>query len=488
MNSKLKIIHIASEVDPFSKTGGLADVVRSLPKAQKKLGHQVAVITPLYGKIINKKKHKLKLIAEDIEISLNSKDKLNVSYYKGYLKRNLPVYFIEQKKFFSKRKTLYGSSRDNARFLIFDVAVLRLLKLLEFNPDIIHCHDWHTGLIPYYIKTKFHYAQGLQQAKTVYTIHNLAYQMGKSWWQVPRHYKDFGKTKLPRLDDKKIEYINFAKRAILTADIINTVSEQYAQEIRTKKFGQDLNRILKNRGHKLFGIVNGIDYKHYNPATDLGLQKNYSYKNINGHKKANKLYLQKKFKLPQAKDTPLITMTSRIDIQKGFELILKIGKQLMQLDLQFIIIGSGDKEYIKQLQKLAKKYPKKMVIIPSHDECLKYETLIYAGGDMTLLPSSHEPCGLVQMKAMRYGCVPVVHKVGGLSDTVRDYGNGNQQGTGFVFDNFDSYELYGAIVRALEVYKNKKEWKNIITTGMKESNSWEIPAKTYIDLYKHALK
>ncbi|MDP3900631.1 MAG: glycogen/starch synthase [bacterium] len=480
---KLNIIHVASEVDPFSKSGGLADVTRSLSKAQKRLGHDVCLITPLYEQLIDKKKHGLKLIEKNIEIVINSKDTVKVNFYRGYLMHGLPVYFVENNKYFCKRKTLYGSTHENARFMVFNVAALRLINMLKLQPDIIHCHDWMAGLIPFYIKTKFHYTKDLSKTKTLYTIHNLVFQFGQNWWEVPPKLKDYGKSKLPSLDDKNIEYINFAKRAIMSADAINTVSENYAQEIMTKKFGQDLHHILKNRQHKVFGIINGIDYHAYNPATDNNIYKKYNAKSIHG-KKNNKKYLQQKFGLNVDNEVALISMTSRIVFQKGFELLLKIAEQILKLNIQLIVIGAGDKDYIKKLERLAKHYPKRLVVIPSHEQNQKYETLIYAGSDMLLLPSHHEPCGLNQMIAMRYGCVPIVHKVGGLYDTVVNYSVKNNTGTGFVFNNFDTYELYGAIIKALENFKNAKHWRQIVIRDLQQSNSWEIPAKKYLSLYK----
>jgi len=226
MAKKLKIVSISSELSPFSKTGGLADVARSLPKALKRLGHEVICITPLYGQIIDKKTHDLKLIYEKVELSLNSKETVEVNYWKGYLMKGLPVYFVENKKYFSRKKNLYGSTHENARFLVFDVAALKLISLLKYKADIVQCHDWQTGLIPFYKKTKFRYSATLEKAKTIYTIHNLAFQFGRNWWEVAPKDKDYGRRRLPRLSDPDIENINFAKRAILSADAINTVAIQ----------------------------------------------------------------------------------------------------------------------------------------------------------------------------------------------------------------------------------------------------------------------
>jgi len=486
MPKKLKIVSIVSEIAPFSKTGGLADVARSLPKAIKRLGHELIVITPLYGQIIDVKKINLKLIYKDVKVYLNSEDVVSVNYWQGFLMDGLPVYFIENKKYFSAKKSLYGSVHENARFMIFDVAALKLISLLKFPADIVHCHDWHTGLIPYYLKTDFRYSKTLSKAKTVYTIHNLAFQLGHSWWEIPNSKKDYGRSRLPHLNDPKLEYINFAKRAIISADIINTVSEQYREEILTKKFGQDLHRILGKRQNRLYGIINGIDFKTYNPNNDQGLFRNYDYRKIH-RKKLNKEFLQKKIGLPLDRETTVIALTSRVTFQKGMDLVLEIMEPLLKLDAQIIIMGDGEKNYITELKKYAKSYPKKIIWLP-FKENQNLETLIYAGADIFLLPSYHEPCGINQLIAMRYGCIPVVRKVGGLNDTVANYNPKTNRGTGFSFIGFDKYSLFAALVRALENRQNKNVWRELVIRVMKESNSWEIPAKKYIALYRRALK
>ncbi|MFA6194879.1 MAG: glycogen/starch synthase [Patescibacteria group bacterium] len=487
MPKKLKIVHISSEVAPFSKTGGMADVARSLPKALKRLGQDVIIITPLYGRLIDKKENDLRLVQENVTLHLNSQESVKVSYWKGYLMPGLPVYFVEYPKFFSQHRHIYGSSNENARFLVFNVAALKLLSLLKFSADIIHCHDWQTGLIPYYLKTDFRYSKTLEKAKTVFTIHNLIFQLGHNWWEIPPSAKDYGRSRLPHLSDPAIENINFAKRAILSADVINTVSENYREEIMTKRFGQDLQRILKNRSDRLFGIINGIDYNSYNPEKDKGLAKRYSFSNP-AAKADNKKYLQKLFGLPVNKDVPIFCTTSRVTFQKGFELIIKIFPQLVKIDAQFIIIGSGDKKYIKELQKIARKYSKQLVVVPSHEANQKYETLVYAGSDFFLLPSNHEPCGINQLIAMRYGCIPIVREIGGLHDTVENFNPATGKGTGFTFKAEDETLFYTAIISALENFKHKSVWEALIKRAMKRSHSWEIPAKKYLELYQKALK
>ncbi|NTU98567.1 glycogen synthase [Candidatus Falkowbacteria bacterium] len=486
MSNKLKIVSISSEVAPFAKTGGLADVARSLPKALKRLGHDVVMIMPFYGKIIDVEEHNLKMIMRDVKIYLNDTEAVTVNFWQGYLMKGLPIYFVEQKKYFSQRKALYGSDHENVRFFIFNAAALKLLSLLKFEADIIHCHDWQTGLVPFLLRNDFRYSKTLRKAKTIYTIHNLVFQMGHNWWEVPPAKKDFGKKALPKISNPDFENINFAKRAILHADVVNTVSEQYREEIMTRRFGQDLHHILRNRQDRLFGIINGIDYRTYNPANDKQLFKNYDYRKIH-RKKLNKEFLQQKLKLPIDRDMPIISLTSRVTFQKGFELVMPLLEPLTGLDVQIIIMGDGDKKYISELKKQQKKHPKKLVWIPfSRNKSL--ETLVYAGSDVFLLPSHHEPCGINQLIAMRYGCIPVVRRVGGLHDTVTNFNPRTNRGTGFSFSSFNTYSLFATIIRALEDFRHKEVWRSLTVRAMKESNSWELPAKKYLALYKKAIK
>lgn len=482
-SKKLKIVHIVSEVAPFSKTGGLGDVARSLPKALCRLGHDVSLITPLYGKVINKKGRGLKLLMKDVNLRLNSEESIKVNYWQGYLMEDLPVYFVECKKFFSKHKRLYGSTRENARFLVFNVAALKLLSLLKKQVEVIHCHDWQSGLVPYYLKTDFRYSKTLKKAKTVFTIHNLIFQFGHNWWEISPENKDYGRSRLPHINDPKIEYINFAKRAILSADIINTVSEQYRKEIMTKKFGQDLHRILKNRSRKLYGIINGIDYNTYNPEKDNSLHKVYNHDPAN-YKSANKKFLQKQIGWQENDQVSMLCTTSRVTFQKGFNLIIKVIEPLIKLNVQLVFMGDGSKEYIKPIKKLQRRFPEQIIWLPFDQEM---ETLLYAASDLFLLPSNHEPCGINQLIAMRYGCIPVVREIGGLYDTVDNFNPTDRYGNGFTFKTEDANMFYAAVVRALENYKHRRVWQSLVRKVMKQSNSWEIPAQKYVELYLRTL-
>lgn len=486
MHKPLKIAHIASEVEPFSKSGGLANVIGSLPRAHRELGHEVVIVTPYYEGLINLNGQTLEVIAENELIETTAGIFEHVTYLRGKLPgSDVLVYFVANKKYFGERATLYGAVNENARFLLFDVAALHLLKKIAWAPHIIQCHDWHSGLIPYFLQGRYKKDQFWQYTATLFTIHNLAYQFGHDWWAVPEHERDDGRSQLPAFDDiDRIEKINFAKRGIRHSDAINAVSETYREEILTKDFGQELHTILKKREKSVFGIVNGIDYNDYNPLTDPGLHRHYSDKSV-ARKNNNKLWLQRYFKLKANTHTPLLCMTSRIVEQKGYGLLTPILPSLMKLDIQLIIMGNGDAELSKFLTEIQKQHPKQF-IFTSFDN--KIETSLYAGSDIFILPSRFEPCGINQMIALRYGCIPVVHHIGGLADTIVDFNPEKAEGNGFTFTSYTSEDLLIAIVRSIETYRHKETWKNLVISGLQQANSWLLPAKKYIDLYKTTIQ
>lgn len=484
---KLTIAHIASEVEPYSRTGGLAKVLGSLPSAHIELGYETIVITPFYEQLIPAELLKeLEVVAEKVEIELSKDIFEKVTYYKIMYENTVPVYFVAHSKFFGARSSLYGAKNDNARFMLFDIAALHLMKLINFKPTVINCHDWHTGLIPYFLKWRYKKDEFWRDTAVLFTIHNLAFQFGHDWWSIPSEHRDDGRSALPMFDDEALEGVNFAKRGIMNADAINAVSETYREEIMTKDFGEELHRVLKNREKIVFGIVNGINYDEFNPLTDPGIYKHYSHRSVN-LKRYNKKWLQRHYALEVNPDVPIICMTSRVSEQKGFKLFLKIAKILLRLPVQIIIMGDGDKKMVEDLNKIQKEYPKQFIVTP-FDE--RFETSLYAGADMFLLPSRFEPCGINQMIALRYGCVPIVHHIGGLADTIVDY-NPQQKpkaGNGFTFIRYSSVHLLIAIVRAIETYKHKRAWKELMILSLREANSWIIPAKKYIDLYKTTIK
>ncbi|MCK4891979.1 MAG: glycogen/starch synthase [Candidatus Pacebacteria bacterium] len=487
MLKALKILFVTTDLSPFSKAGGLGDVSCSLPKALLKAGLNIRIIMPRHG-VIDEKKHNIKLIKDNLKVKIIKNTEINFRIKKGNLTKELPVYFIDKFKYFGGRNKIYGYKDENQRFMFFNFAVFEAIRNMNnWVPDIIHCNDWHNGLIPYLLKTKFSKEEILKKTKTIFTIHNLTFQLGKNWWEIDKKEQDDGVSKLPDFKDRyKIDRINFAKRGILSADIINTVSEKYAEEIIQKKFGQDLYNILlvKHQEKRFFGIINGIDYKEYNPQTDPGLWINYDHNSLQ-KKVINKMKLQEDFGLEIDDDVPLIAMATRITEQKGFDLILEIIDALLRLNMQLILIGSADSDYKKIFKKLSKKNPKK---VATH---LKFETKkitrVYASSDMFLMPSRFEPCGLGQMISLRYGSIPIVRETGGLSDTITNYNPRTKNGNGFVFKTYDPQDLLVAIVRALETYKYKEDWRNLAKKGMQESFSWEVPAKKYNILYKKAI-
>jgi starch synthase len=489
MSKKLKIAVAAAEVAPFSRTGGLADVAGSLPKIFREMGNEVVIITPFYGKIIDPQKHSLTLLEKNFFISLGKKQKIKISLWRGDLEKSTPIYFVECKKYFSKKLSLYGSTHENSRFALFDYAVLEVLKKINFEPDIIHCHDWHTGLIPYLLKKEPFYTKDpfFTKTATVFTIHNLAFQMGSNWWSLPPEKRDSGTEALPKIHSQAIEKINFAKRAIIFSDAINTVSEKYAEELLTPESGQGLEKLLRARQKDFFGIINGIDYSVFNPTIDKNISVNYNWNSLR-RKKKNKTSLQKRLRLEEDATTPLIGLASRLAEQKGYNLVIECLATLLKLPLQIVVIASGGKdgkEYANIFKKIAKKHSKKFAFITPFTE--EGASRVYAGSDMLLMPSRFEPCGLSPLISLRYGTIPIVHETGGLAETITDFDPRTGRGNGFVFKNYTREEFLVALVRALENFKYEKVWEHLVWQAMKQSFSWGIPAKKYIALFRKAL-
>ena len=480
---RLSVVHVSSEVSPFTKTGGLGDVARSLPRALCDLGHDITIFTPYYAKL-DYSAHNLEEVVSNFEVPLPNGESLTAKIWRGWLQSNLPVYLIGDDDYFGRRRGIYGDHEDNRRFYVFDVAVLAAIEHLGLKPDIIHCHDWHTGFIPHLLH--YGYRGQYPNTRTVFTIHNLSFQFGHNWWEVSSDYRDNGRSALPDWWDVEVwEKLNFAKRAIMAADIITTVSEQYADEILTKDFGEDLHRLLINRRDHLFGIVNGLDYQDYNPATDPGLAANYDLEHID-RKVENKRYLQRHYGLQESPRTPLVGMVARLSEQKGFDLILEIIDSLLRLDLQLVIFGGGDAHYAQAIRRASKRYRAKLAAHLEFD--VEHATLHYAGSDIFLMPSRFEPCGLGQLISLRYGSVPVVHATGGLVDTIEDYNPRTGRGNGFVFRAYDSRDLLMTITRAVENFKYQDAWRALMERGMRQSFSWAVPAKKYVAVYRKSLR
>ncbi len=481
---QLTIVSLSSEIAPFSKAGGLGDVARALPKALARLHHRVVAIAPLVG-TIDTKMHHLKKVATDLVLPVGGTSNKTFSLWRGELAPKVPVYFVDIPRYFSQRGRIYGSRDENTRFYLFDLAALATIEHLKLSPDIIQCHDWHTGLVPLLLARRRARQPLFRRTASVFTIHNLNFQFGHDWWRVAAAKRDNGRDTLPTFASPALERVNFAKRGILNADVVNTVSEQYAQEILTKELGQDLHRILTHNRSKLFGIVNGIDYFEYNPSTDPGLTANYDWNSLD-KKVPNKLALQKFFRLPRDSEVPVVGMVSRITEQKGFDLLFDVIDPLMRLDVQIAVLGGGDRRYEGKLRKINRKYPKKFGTHLTFDQTKA--TMVYAGSDMFLMPSRFEPCGLGQLISLRYGSVPIVRATGGLVDTITNFSPKTDRGNGFVFKSYDSRDLLVAVVRASALFYDKQRWVHLVWEGMKQSFSWEIPAKKYITLFKRALR
>ncbi|OGL87675.1 hypothetical protein A3I42_01505 [Candidatus Uhrbacteria bacterium RIFCSPLOWO2_02_FULL_49_11] len=481
---QLTICSVASEVDPFIKTGGLADVARALPKALASLGHQVTIFIPLY-RIIDRTAHRFIPVITKCGVQHGAHE-LTFDLWVSALEGDIPVYGIAAEGLEDAilEHAVYNPHRGNEHFALFNRCVLAALKIIKLRPDIIHCHDWHTGLIPYLLQTDYAHDEFFSATASVFTIHNLAFQCAHNWWEIPMELKDPGNTPLPDPDNPAFQYINFTKRALRYSDIITTVSEWYAEEILTQEYGEDLHRTLASRKQRLVGIINGIDYQDYNPKTDPGLWQNYDTDSLQ-MKGANKRELQRWLSLPVAPHTPLYTLISRLSEQKGLELLIEIMEPLLRLDLQLIILGAGDKAYEKFFDRIRKRHATKVAVHLEFDTI--NTTKVYAGSDMFLMPSRFEPCGLGQLISLRYGSIPIVHSVGGLRDTVVDFNPHTGKGNGFTFRTYDSRDLLVAVTRALVNYRYPDTWHQLVRNAMQQVYSWELPAKKYVKVYRKAL-
>lgn len=479
----LKILFVTAEIAPFTKAGGIADVTASLAISLRERGHDVRIITPKHG-TIKDERFNLKTLYHELHAPIDKSADLEFDVLKDRGKGEAPVYFINHKEFFSNRRAIYGYWDDAHRFYFFNVAVLEFLKKINWQPDIIQCHDWHAGLIPYLLKTRYKKTFANSVA-TIFTIHNLQYQGIVNEKFVKEEEKDDGTSNLPQFSSPKIYAINFAKRGIIYADVINAVSEQYARDILTPRYGEGLDKLLRENRTKLFGILNGVDYEQFNPATDPNIVSHYDNRSIE-RKLSNKTSLQKDFGLPQNPNIPLIGMVTRLVSHKGLDMLIKIIPSLMRLDFQMVVVGAGEERFQNFFWELAQTYPSRFAAHLVFDEVIA--SRIYAGSDIFLMPSEFEPCGLGQLIAMKYGTIPVVHAVGGLSDTVLDFNPTKGEGTGIVFREYEETDFLIAIIRALEGFKYKGAWKDLIRRAMEKDFSWRTSAKKYIVLYQKSLR
>ena len=484
MEDSIKVLLVSSEVAPFSKTGGLADVSGSLPGALKNLGCDVRVATPLY-KMVRESGCTLKRLLQDLKVKIGKrviKGDVSVSVLNGVV----DTYLIEQDKYYH-RDYLYGTSKgdysDNAaRFIFFSLMVLKLCKEIGFQPHLIHCNDWQTGLIPAYLRTVYRDDPFYARTAVLFTIHNLAYQ-----GNFPREKLALTGLSPELFTPEGIEFwgkLSFLKAGIVYSEVINTVSQAYSREIQTPEYGCGMEGILTYRKDDLFGIINGVDYEAWDPEKDAFIVANYSKDKLSDKSKC-KADLISQLGLPKSlNNLPLLGMISRLADQKGFDLIAEIMEDLMNLSVGFVLLGTGEQKYHNLFDHIAQKYPKKAGIRLCYDNALAHK--IEAGCDMFLMPSKYEPCGLNQFYSLKYGTIPVVRATGGLDDTIKDYNPATGEGNGFKFTNYTVHEFLSKIKEALEVYENKDAWLRLVRKGMELDFSWENSAKHYLELYQRA--
>lgn len=473
----MKILFVASEAYPFVKIGGLADVAFALPKALRKLGVDVRVMIPKYSNISSNYKTKMIHINHFYTKVAWRNQYCGIEYlqYKG-----VPFYFIDNEYYFKRNET-YGFYDDGERYSYFCNAVLDAIQYIEdFTPDIIHCNDWHTGMIPVILNDKYRNKDQYKNIKTVFTIHNLKYQ-GVFGRQV---LEDLIGISDAYYDENKLKYydgVSFMKGGIKYSDFVTTVSGTYAEEVKTPQYGEGLHGLFIEKGDKFKGIVNGIDYDIYNPLDDKDIYFNYSIDNIQDKVK-NKLELQKYLNFPVSKDIPMIGIVSRLVDQKGFDLIANQIEEILKMNVQMVVLGTGQDNYKDLFQYYAYIYPSKLSahIYFSNE----FSKKIYASSDMFLMPSLFEPCGISQLIAQRYGTLPIVRETGGLKDTVKPYNCYTGKGTGFSFRNYNGVEMVNAIRYAVEVYKDKNAWNELVKQCMLKDNSWEKSAEDYKKLYE----
>ncbi len=484
-NQKRKVLMVGAECAPYATVGGFASVLAYLSKSLNSLGNDVRVFIPKFG-FIDEEKYKIKTVYSGLRVPTD--DEYNreiICNIKSTTLNGVTVYFLENQEYYEKRANVYGYSDDPTRWALLSRGVLEFIKLDIFVPEVIHLNDWHTGLVPNYLKTTYKKDPILSSISTVYTIHNLQFQGMFNHRHVSELDFDDGKSPVASFFSDFLIKQNFMKRGILYADAINTVSKTYSKEILTPEFGEGLDKLLLELKSKLFGIVNGLDYTEFDPSTDNLIEQNYSI-DSRDLRVGNKVALQKEFDLEVDEDVLLLGFVGRLDWMKGVDLIISTLRPLLKnYNIQFVQVGGGDGGLSESLQKLKADFPDKVGIHPYPNFTLP--RLLFAGTDCILYPSRFEPCGIVQIEAMRYGSIPIVRKVGGLADTVEHFDTVKRSGNGFVFKDFNEFSLYGEVVRAYELFKNKELWSQLIHNAMTSDFSWGYSAREYERLYERAI-
>lgn len=472
----MRILFAGAECAPFVKTGGLGDVLGALPNELAERGDDVGVVLPLYQDIPDKYRQKMQYQGNFIVPVGWRNQYCGIFTYKHH---GVTYFFIDNEYYF-KRPGIYGYYDDGERFAYFQQAVIMMMERFNFIPSILHCNDYHTAFIPFLLHEKWGFVDAYRGIKTVLTIHNLEFQGKYNAKTLPGFFNmgyDWFDSGIVRQSGD----VNWMKTGILYADRVTTVSPSYAREIQTPEFGQGLDGILRMCSHKVTGILNGIDFKRYNPETDPDIKANYNVRKLR-KKVQNKIALQKELGLKRAAHIPLIGMVTRLTAQKGCQLLVDELDDILQFNVQVAILGNGDPFYEHALSEIAKRHPGKMSLTLAFDT--KLAQRIYAGADSFLMPSAFEPCGLSQLIALHYGTLPVVHQIGGLADTVWVYDKTKNEGTGFGFKEFSGYQMVQAIKKMLAAYGEKDIWFKMQRTAMKSDFSWHKSASDYQWMYR----
>ncbi|HVI39461.1 MAG TPA: glycogen synthase GlgA [Anaerovoracaceae bacterium] len=474
----MNILFISTEAEPFAKSGGLGDVIGSLPRELNKLGVDARVMLPLYKSIQHKYQAKMKFITEfTVKLSWRTQ-------YCGIFQmqqEGVNFYFLDNEQYFF-RDSYYGYYDDGERFAYYSKAALEALPVLDFTPDILHCSEWQTALVPVYLKTLLKEKPSYSRLKTVFTIHNIEYQ-GEFDQGILHDLLGISET-----DRGILEYdgtINYMKGAIVTCDRLTTVSSSYAEEITYPYYGKGLENIIKENRYKLSGILNGIDTKSYNPFRDPFIAAKFS-KNNPEKKQENKTALQSSLGLAPDAEIPIIAMIGRLAEHKGIDMVINVFDDLMREKVQFVLLGTGEAKYEDFFRKKALEYKDRMSVFTAFSAELA--SRIYAGADLFLMPSLSEPCGLAQMICLRYGTIPIVRETGGLKDSIVPFNPKTEKGNGITFQSVNEQDMIGAVKRAIKLFWDKEQWPILVNNGLKSDFSWKTSSKEYMRLYKELLK